>query len=143
MIFFCLKTNQAQSIYLQYGLISLIIHNQFDKCQFQLSNLLEKFIEELKRTIGVNQLLGTSINSSVISGSTNNNENFDCVNEELKRSSLKKLTSKTKIDHVYDLSTNIVEKATSRIKVINLNEEQLPLDKSFLDFIMNVRKIYI
>ncbi len=93
--------------------------------------MLTKFCEELKRTIGVNQLVGqaSSANSSI---SSNMNQLAD---EEVKRMALQKLTG-SRLDQVYNLSSNIVEKATSRMRMLNINDGLLPLDKGFLDFIM-------
>jgi hypothetical protein len=66
----------------------------------------------------------------------------DQLNEELKKSSLQKLTTSKsatrRLDRVYNLSSNMIEKATNKIKIGNLNEILLPLDKDFLDFIMEV-----
>ncbi len=110
---------------------SLTINNVCDKCNYQLTDLLLKFCEELKRTIGVNQLVGqaSSANSSI---SSNMNQMAD---DEVKRMALQKLTS-SRLDQVYNLSSNIVEKATSRMRILNINDSLLPLDKGFLDFIM-------
>lgn len=64
--------------------------------------------------------------------------------EQLKRSALDKLvttaasTGSRRLDRVVNLGSNIVEKAT-KMKIINLNDETVPpLDKTFLDFIMDV-----
>jgi len=123
-----------------------------DKCEFQLTSLLTSYIEELKRTISVNQLIANS--SAAIAKSDNfaapnaqptlptSFSTSDHLNEELKKSSLQKLTSSKsatrRLDRVYNLSSNMIEKATNKIKIGNLNDVLLPLDKEFLDFIMEV-----
>jgi hypothetical protein len=121
-----------------------------DKCEFQLTSLLTSYIEELKRTISVNQLIANS--SAAIATSDNltapttlptSYSTSDHLNEELKKSSLQKLTSSKsatrRLDRVYNLSSNMIEKATNKIKIGNLHDVLLPLDKEFLDFIMEVR----
>ena len=64
------------------------------------------------------------------------------INEELKKSSLQKLTAGNspmrRLDRVYNMSSNMLERATNKMKIANLNEALLPLDKDFLDFIMGV-----
>ena len=123
-----------------------------DKCEFQLTSLLTSYIEELKRTISVNQLIAnssaaiaTSDNLAAPNAQTTLPTSFstsDHLNEELKKSSLQKLTSSKsatrRLDRVYNLSSNMIEKATNKIKIGNLNDVLLPLDKEFLDFIMEV-----
>jgi Rab3 GTPase-activating protein catalytic subunit len=73
--------------------------------------------------------------------SSSNAVNNESVNEELKWASLQKLsTSKSatrRLDHVYNLSSNMMEKASNKMKSLNLNDVNLPLDKGFLDFIMD------
>lgn len=101
---------------------TLTVNNLSERCEFQLTQMLSKFCDELKRTIGVHQII-----------STNASETAD---EELKRMSLQRLT-KSRLDHVYSIGSNLVEKASSQMKILNLND--LPLDKDFLDFIMDVR----
>ena len=121
-----------------------------------MTSLLQSYIEELKRTISVNQLIAassTAANTSTTDiyamSSTNNTTttttaslSSDQLNEELKKSSLQKLTTSKsatrRLDRVYNLSSNMIEKATNKIKIGNLNEILLPLDKDFLDFIMEV-----
>lgn len=102
-----------------------------DKCDMQLTNLLENFIEETKRTISVAQIIGTNDKSS--------DENGD---EELKRASLNKLAAagsgSKKLDQVYNMSSNIVNRAADRMKVLSINDALLPLDKDVLDYIMDV-----
>ena len=121
-----------------------------------MTSLLLSYIEELKRTISVNQLIAASSTAANTSTtdiyamySTNNTTttttaslSSDQLNEELKKSSLQKLTTSKsatrRLDRVYNLSSNMIEKATNKIKIGNLNEILLPLDKDFLDFIMEV-----
>ena len=111
----------------------MTINTSLDKCEFQLTSLLISYIEELKRTIGINQLI------------VNSGENFSSTsdpNEELKKISLEKLTSSKsgirRLERVYNFSSNMIEKATNKIRITNLNDIMLPLDKEFLDFIMEV-----
>ncbi|CAF0883999.1 unnamed protein product [Brachionus calyciflorus] len=111
----------------------ITLNNLLDKCEYQLTSSLYKYLDELKRTISVSQLIGPtglSINS-----------NMDPQVEELKNKSLQKLTSSSsaarRLDKMYFVGSNIVEKATSRMKALNTSENQLPIDKGFLDFIMD------
>lgn len=109
---------------------SLTLNNICDKCDFQLSNFLNKYLEELKRTISVNQLVGSATSSVV-------NSDQESLAEEIKY----KLTSSSsarRLDKMYNLSSNLVGKATNRMRILNINENSLPLDKGFLDFIMGV-----
>jgi Rab3 GTPase-activating protein catalytic subunit len=112
---------------------SLTVNNVCDKCNFQLTDMLSNFCEELKRTIGVTQLVGQA--SASANSSIGSNMNQLAVDEEYKRMALQKLTS-SPLDQVYNLSSNIVEKATNRMRMLNVNDSLLPLDKGFLDFIM-------
>jgi Rab3 GTPase-activating protein catalytic subunit len=117
---------------------SLTISNIMDKCDLQLTNLLLKYTEELKRTISVAQLLGgLSSNSSTTQLFDVQNSN---INEELKKSSLQKLTnakSAIRLDHVYNLSSNVMDLAASKMKALNINDSSLPLDKGLMEFIMD------
>ena len=119
---------------------SITINNNCDKCDYQLTNLLSKFFDESKRTISVGQLLGSSMQSAstnelALSSSSSN------LNEELKQASLNKLSSarstSKQLDRVYNMSSNMMEKATNKMKTINSNET-LPLSKSLLDLLMDV-----
>ena len=116
---------------------SITVKNLCEKCDFQLSELLTKFIEELRRTIGVAQLVGGSASANTSLASNMNQ--MECgSNEELKRASLSKLTGgKSRLNQVYSLSSNMMEKATSHMQLLNVNDALLPLDKDFLDFIMS------
>ena len=108
---------------------AITLNNNIEKCDFKLINVLSKYIDESRKSIGVGQLIGSMSSSS----STSN------LSEELKQSSLKKLTS----NRVMDLSVNMMETAANKMKMLNLNDPTiLPLDKPFLDYIMNVY-IYI
>lgn len=102
-----------------------------DKCDMQLTNLLENFIEETKRTISVTQLIGAKEKFTDESGE-----------EELKRASLNKLAAagsgSKKLDQVYNMSSNIVNRAADRMKVLSINDALLPLDREVLDYIMDV-----
>ena len=107
-----------------------------DKCDMQLTNLLENFIEETKRTISVAQIIGSKEKSQ-----------NDTSDEELKKASLNRLASvgsgSKKLDQVYNISTNIVNRAADRMKVLNINDALLPLDKEILDYIMDVGEFSI
>ncbi len=133
---------------------SIIVNNLTERCDYQLTNLLSSFVEELKRTISVSQLIGTNNNnsssnsnsSSQLQMSSNNESSgqfFDSTTSDEAKiaATLQKMTSSkaSRLDRVYNLSSNIVEKATNKIKILNLNDNTyLPLDKGFLDFIMDV-----
>ena len=117
---------------------SITISNIMDKCDLQLTNLLLKYTDELKRTISVTQLLGG------ISSSSSTSQLFDTqnsnINEELKKSSLQKLTnakSAIRLDHVYNLSSNVMDLAANKMKALNLNDSSLPLDKGLMEYIMD------
>lgn len=104
---------------------SIILNNNLEKCQFNLTSALEKYINESRKTISVSQLLGAMSSSS----------SAPDLNEELKQASLKKLTSNR-----IDLSANLMETAANKIKLLNLNDPtSLPLNKKFLDYVMDVR----
>lgn len=107
---------------------SLILNNNIDKCDFKLINSLNKFIDESKKTISITQLIGGTM---LTSGSNS-------IDDDLKQSSLKKLTSSNL--RVLDISSNMMETAANKMKNLQLNNneinQQLPLDKKFLDFIM-------
>lgn len=113
---------------------SVTLNNLCERCDYQLTNSLHKYFDEIKRTISVNQLVGSAILS--LSPEQENQ------NEELKQKSLQKLTSSNsasrRLDKMYYLSSNIVEKASNKMKALNVNDNSLPLDKGFLDFIMDV-----
>ena len=119
---------------------SITINNNCDKCDYQLTSLLSKFVDESKRTISVGQLLGSSMQSAsaneLAASSSSSN-----LNEELKQTSLNKLSSarstSKQLDRVYNMSSNMMEKATNRMKTINSNET-LPLSKTLLDLLMDV-----
>jgi Rab3 GTPase-activating protein catalytic subunit len=106
---------------------SLILNNNIDKCDFKLINSLNKFIDESKKTISVNQLIGGTMMTA-----------SNSIDDDLKQSSLKKLTSSNL--RVLDISSNMIETAAIKMKNLQLNNneinQQLPLDKKFLDFIM-------
>ena len=112
---------------------ALTVNSICDKCDFQLTNSLIRFLDEMKKTVSINQVLGAQF---IQSPSSNN------LNEDLKKASLNKLTSKPvnrQIDRVYNLSSNMMEKASNKMKNLNMNDPyNLPLDKGFLDFIMDV-----
>lgn len=110
---------------------AITLNNNIDKCDFKLINSLGKFIDESRKSIGVGQLIGSMSASSSVGSN---------LSEELKQSSLKKLTS----NRVMDLSANMMETAASSMKMLNLNDPTiLPLDKQFLDYIMNVYIYFI
>lgn len=122
---------------------SITIFDFFEKCDIQLTKLLFKLNDGLKRTITVNQILGgmksSTSNTSIVSGA---NEDID---DQLKRVTLEKLTNSSsltgskRLDRVVNLSSNIMEKATNKMKIMNLNDDlQVPLDQGFLDYIMDV-----
>lgn len=96
---------------------------------------MNKLLLETKRTISVHQLIGSPSNMS-------NSEVDPGVNEGLKQLSLQKLSSAgnkgKKLNRMYDASSNIVEKATSKIVNLNMADTYLPLDKMTLDYIMDV-----
>jgi hypothetical protein len=103
----------------------ITLNNNIEKCDFKLINALNKYIDESRKSIGVSQLIGSMSSSSLASN----------ISEELKQSSLKKLTS----NRVMDLSANMMETAANKMKMLNINDPTiLPLDKPFLDYIMNV-----
>lgn len=111
---------------------SITLNNLLDKCSLQLTSLLYKFNDELKRTITVNQLLGNSSSASLLAD----------ADDAIKRAPLEKLAAggshSRRLDQMVNLSSNIVEKATNKMKILNVNDALLPLDKGFLDFIMDV-----
>lgn len=112
-----------------------------EKCDLQLTNSLNKLNDNLKCTITVNQQLGgLKPSKSNLSVTTSGD-----TDEYAKRATIEKLsmsanTSGSKqLDSVVNLGSNIVDKATSKIKTISLNDNlQLPLEKEFLDYIMDV-----
>ena len=117
---------------------SITVNSVSDRCDLLLTNLLLKFADEIKRTIGVNQLLGPALSAAAGVSSEN-------VNEELKWNSLEKLSAAStlagtrRLDRVYNLSSAMMEKAANKMKALSLNDPNyLPLDKGFLDFIMDV-----
>ena len=117
---------------------SITVNNVSDRCDLQLTSLLIKFSEEIKRTIGVNQLLGPALTAAAAPSSDN-------ATEELKWNSLEKLSAASsnpgtrRLDRVYNLSSAMMEKAANKMKLLSINDPNyLPLDKGFLDFIMDV-----
>lgn len=87
---------------------------------------MDKFVSQSKKSISVSQLLGSMTPSYSLSD----------LNEEMKQTSLKKLTS----NRVMDLSANMMESASNKMKFLNLNDpSNLPLDKKLLDFVMHVK----
>lgn len=116
---------------------TITLNNILDKCEYNLSNALNQYLNELKRTITVAQLIGQA----------NLNLAQDLSTEELKQKSLQKLTSSgsavRKLDQMYNIGSNIMEKATNKMKILNINDASLPIDKGFLDFIMDVSQFLI
>jgi hypothetical protein len=103
-----------------------------DQCEYQLTTSLNKYLEELKRTISVSQLVGMA--------SINLNQSTDAQIEELKQKLTSSSSAARKLDKMYYMSSNIVEKATRALNTNN--ENQLPIDKGFLDFTMDVSYIF-
>jgi len=95
-----------------------------------MTNTLNKFIEESKRTISVHQLIG-------VHSSQSSSQEGVIGSEAVKQASLNKLAA-VGSHRVYNMSSNIVEKAANKMKILNINDSLLPLDKKVLDFIMNV-----
>lgn len=126
---------------------SVTLFNTLDKCDLELTDLLYKFADQLKRTITVSQLLRAATSSSNLAASSSSSQIAGSADDEQARKALDRLATagsasgSRRIDRVVNLGSNIVEKATNRMK-INLNDETvLPLDKGFLDYIMDVRRI--
>jgi len=100
-----------------------------------MTNTLNRFLEECKRTISVHQLIGSQTSQTV-------GQDGDLASETVKQASLSKLAAvgsqSQRLDRVYNMSSSMVEKAANKMKILNINDSLLPLDKRTLDFIMDV-----
>lgn len=124
---------------------TITFFNVIEKCDLQLTDSLGKLNEGLKRTITASQLLGNVKNSTSNTSISSATNISDDMNDQLKRATLEKLTASSsstgsrRLDKMVNLSSNIVEKAANKMKTININDHfPLPLDKGFLDYIMDV-----
>lgn len=131
---------------------SLTLFTMFERCELQLTDALFKFADHLKRTITVSQLLGgsysvtSSASSSSLAGMASSAGDDE---EQLKKAALDKLATSSsssasrRLDRMVNLSSNIVEKATNKMRINLINDDpgSLPLDKGFLDYIMDVRTL--
>jgi hypothetical protein len=112
---------------------SITINNMMDKCDMRLARLLERYTDEMKRTISVGQLLVTNTSTATIGGGAVgvlDTATTTLLNEELRRTSLQRLTKSSG-----DSGTNLA----SKINLLTLNDAQLPLDKGFMEFILDCK----
>jgi hypothetical protein len=131
---------------------SIIVNTMCDRCDIQMSATLAKFVDELKRTIGVNQLINASIvqQQQTISPSSSSSTLDAAANSDasqlLDKISTSKMPAATRsLDRVYNLSSSMMEKASNKMKsklvgASASDNYSLPLDKRFLDYIMDVSK---
>ena len=115
---------------------SITINNMMDKCDLRLTRLLERYVDEMKRTISVGQLLGSSSGSMPGAGVGGGLDPAYTLNEELRRSSLQKLTKSANSSISVGVSSSGSNLA-SKIKILNINDTQLPLDRGFMDYILD------
>jgi len=108
---------------------SLIVDNVMDKCDYKLTTLLSKYHDQLRKTIGINQLLNLKASESNEFGQT-------------ARASLRKLMQpKSKVqqlDQLVSMSSNVMNQVTLRIpRMPSVDDFTLPLDKQMLDYLMD------
>ena len=107
-----------------------------EELSLQLTQLLQGFYDQLKKTISVNQVLSTLINVSEAS--------LNVPAEDYKQS-LEKLTNplaKTSTHRTLrSLMKPVVDKATTTMKQLNSISTEAPLNKEILDDIMNVKNL--
>jgi Rab3 GTPase-activating protein catalytic subunit len=108
---------------------SLIVDGVMDKCDYKLTKLLSIYYEQLRKTIGINQLLN-------LKGSESNEFTKSA------RASLEKLIQpKSKVEQLDQLiskSSNVMNQVTLPIpRMSSVDDFTLPLDKQTVDYLMD------
>jgi hypothetical protein len=104
-----------------------------DQLDLQLTQLLQGFYDQLKKTISVSQILSSLVSVTDIN-STIQAEDYKQSLERLTNPLTKTSTHRT----LRSLMKPVVEKATTTIKQLNAISSEAPLKKELLDYIINV-----
>jgi hypothetical protein len=108
-----------------------------DNLDLQLTQLLQNFYDQLKKTISINQVLGSLIQHAT--DTVGQNDDYKLSLERLTNPIVKTTTHRT----LRSFMKPVVQKAASTIKQLNAISAEAPLKKNSLDDIMNVSVVFI